>query len=99
MCALPATRWLLRRFFIVPSTATTGSDETNSGIMALAQAVRRSSAMCSVLMRSLRDRPEPFSSVSSGAEIFFEASQSLMTRAACSVLAGGRSFCAPMVRT
>ena len=56
-----------RRLRIVPSAATTGSEAMNSGITGLRHAACSSAISVAALARSLRERPEPFSSTSSGA--------------------------------
>src|SRR5947207_578883 len=75
-----------------------GIDETNSGITGLRHAACSRSARWWALMRSTRERPEPFSSTSSGAWIFLAATHSRITRALSSARAGGPPSSAPSVR-
>lgn len=54
--------------------------------------------MLRALMRSMRDRPDPFSITSSGIVRFCRASQRWMTSVDCRTDAGLRPISAPMVR-
>src|SRR3989338_6415458 len=70
---VPVLRWAwlaaalsVRRFLTEPSTPRIGSDASNSALSGWAAACCSSCARCAALMRSLRDRPAPFSSASSG---------------------------------
>ena len=95
MWALPAAPLRLR---IVPSTPTSGSELKNSGISGLAHACASSRARLAGAMRSSRDRPEPFSSTSSGMASVRLVSQSASARLARSGVPGWRAASLPSVR-
>ena len=98
MCAWPATPAPSRRFFIVPSAATTGRDETNSGITGLRQAAASTAAMVPALERSMRESPDPFSITSSGALIPLAVNSCLIATKASSGRAGAPPISAASVR-
>ena len=76
-CAWPAMLSPRLRLRIVPSSPSSGIDDTNSGMTLERHAASSICARVLALMRSLRDSPEPLSSTNSGAKIFFLASHSL----------------------
>jgi hypothetical protein len=73
---------------MVPSVAVTGSEAISSGITALFQAACNRRPRPSADIRSRRDRPEPFSSTSSGSAGPRASSQARIAASASSAPAG-----------
>src|SRR5262245_11915312 len=98
MCARPATLSLFRRRRIVPSIATIGIEEMNSGMTGLFHAACSSAASVAALSCSMRERPEPFSITRSAAARPFRASHFCTARLALRALPGAPPSSAPSVR-